>query len=202
MIPIRKFITFVVGNSNKTPPIHMKFEEHLKDSERFLSSTFHYAKSDQGENALRSVVEQFITSAEKLDQYKKHKYYGRPLPEGLSKERIQMTLQNFDRSDDGMEKVMHAIIGLSTECGELMEAIYKAKWGGQKFDEVNCKEEIGDLFWYMAILFREFNFDLEDILQRNSDKLNLRYGAKFSEEKAINRDLAAEREILENGDKK
>lgn len=189
----------MVGNAIK--PDHMKFEEHLKDSERFLSSTFHYSKEDQGENALRSAVEQFIAASEKLDQYKKHKYYGRDLPESLSKEHTQMTLQGFERSDDGMEKVLHAIVGLSTECGELMEAVYKAKWNGEKFDEVNCKEELGDLFWYMAILFREFGFNLEDILQRNSDKLNLRYGAKFTEEKAINRDLAAEREVLENGNK-
>ena len=179
----------------------MKFEEHLKDSERFLSSTFHYSKDDAGENALRNTVEQFIAASEKLDQYKKHKYYGRPLPNELANERIQMTLQNFERSDDGMEKVLHAIVGLSTECGELMEAIYKAKWNGEKFDEVNCKEELGDLFWYMAILFREYGFDLESILQKHIDKLDKRYGKKFSEEKAINRDLAAEREVLENNKK-
>lgn len=176
----------------------MKFEEHLKHSERFLSGTFHYSKDDAGENALRSVVEQFIAASEKLDQYKKHKYYGRALPPALANEEVQMTVQGFERSGDGMEKTLHAIVGLSTECGELMEAIYKAKWSGQKFDEVNCKEELGDLFWYMAILFREYGFNLEDILQRNSDKLDLRYGAKFSEEKAINRDLNAERQVLEN----
>jgi NTP pyrophosphatase (non-canonical NTP hydrolase) len=187
----------VVGTTNTC---HMKFEEHLKDSERFLSSNFHYSKDDAGENALRSVVEQFIASAEKLDQYKKHKYYGRALPPELANEKVQMTVQGFERSDDGMEKVLHAIVGLSTECGELMEAIYKAKWSGQKFDEVNCKEELGDLFWYMAIIFREYGFSLEDVLQRNADKLNLRYGAKFSEDKAINRDLTAERKVLENGD--
>ena len=66
-----------------------------------------------------------------------------------------------------------------------------------KFDEVNLKEELGDLFWYNAILFREYKLDLDDVLQINIDKLNKRYGAKFSEEAAINRDLKAEREILE-----
>lgn len=178
-------------------PHNMQFEEHVKHSEKFLSGTFHYSKDDAGENALRSIVEKFLAVTEELDQYKKHKYYGRALPPALQGVPVQMTVQEFDRSEDGMEKTLHAVIGLATECGELLDAVYKAKWAGQKFDEVNCKEELGDLFWYMSILFRDFGFNLEDILQRNADKLDLRYGAKFSEEKAINRDLAAEREVLE-----
>ncbi len=175
----------------------MKFEKHLEESERFLSSKFHYSKEDQGENALREVVETFLKAAEKLDQYKKNKYYGRALPPEMAKEEFQMTVQQFERSGDGMEKTLHAAIGLATECGELLEAVYKTKWGGMKFDEVNLKEELGDLFWYNAILFREYKLDLDDVLQINIDKLNKRYGAKFSEEAAINRDLKAEREILE-----
>jgi NTP pyrophosphatase (non-canonical NTP hydrolase) len=75
--------------------------------------------------------------------------------------------------------------------------MYKCKWNGEPLDVVNCKEEIGDLFWYMAILFRELDLDLNEILQINNDKLDKRYGRKFSEEAANNRDLKAERDILE-----
>lgn len=176
----------------------MEFQEHVKHSEKFLSGHFHYAKDDQGENALREVIEAFLKAADKLDQFKKLKYYGKPLSPEVAKEKHQMTVQNFERADDGgMEKLLHAAIGIATESAELLEAVYASKWGGQKFDEVNCKEEIGDLYWYQSILFRDFNFDQSDVLQINADKLDKRYGAKFTEAAAINRDLQAEREILE-----
>lgn len=175
----------------------MEFKEHLKESEKFLSGKFHYDEKDQGENALRNTVERFLSASDKLDQYKKLKYYGRELKPELAKEEHQMSLQQFERSGDGQEKLLHATVGLCTESGELLEAIYKSKWNGEPFDVVNCKEEIGDLFWYMAIIFRELNFDLNDVLQVNNDKLAKRYGEKFTEQAANNRDLKAEREVLE-----
>lgn len=176
----------------------MEFNEHVKESEKFLSANFHYEEKDLGENALRCVVEQFLSANEKLDQYKKLKYYGRALKPDAEKETHQMSLQQFHRSDDnGSEKILHAAIGLCTESGELLEAMYKSKWNGEEFDVVNCKEEIGDIFWYMTILFRELKLDLNEILQTNHDKLLKRYGKKFSEQAANNRDLEAERNILE-----
>lgn len=176
----------------------MDFKEHVKQSERFLSANFHYNDNDPGENALRNTVEEFIAASNKLDHYKKLKYYGRALTEKLAAEKHQMSLQQFERSEDGgMEKLLHAAVGLATESGELLEAVYKAKWSGEPFDVVNCKEELGDLFWYMSILFRDLNLDLEEVLQINNDKLEKRYGQKFSEHAAIHRDLKAERDILE-----
>lgn len=165
--------------------------------EKFLSAHFHYANDDPGENALRDMVERFIATTDDLDHYKKLKYYGRALKPELAARKTQMTVQQFERSDDGAEKVFHAAIGIATEGGEILEALYKAKWSGEKLDVVNLKEELGDLFFYMAILFREFDLKLEDVLQINHDKLEKRYGKKFTEEAAINRDLQAERDILE-----
>ena len=44
-----------------------------------------------------------------------------------------------------------------------------------------------------------FNINLEDSFDININKLKARYGDKFSSERAINRDLETEREILEKG---
>lgn len=41
------------------------------------------------------------------------------------------------------------------------------------------------------------NFNIENIMQNNIDKLKTRYPEKFTSEKAINRDLTRERQILE-----
>ena len=176
----------------------MEFKEHLKESERFLSGKFHYDEKDQGENALRNTVERFLAASDKLDQYKKLKYYGRELSPELTKEEHQMSVQQFERApEDGAEKLLHAAIGIATESAELLEVLYKSKWNGEQFDVFNCKEEIGDLFFFFSIIFRELDLDLNEILANNIKKLDKRYDKEFSEEAANNRDLKAEREILE-----
>jgi hypothetical protein len=43
--------------------------------------------------------------------------------------------------------------------------------------------------WYMAILLRELDLDFYQILDDNIAKLKKRYGEKFDEEKAANRDI-------------
>lgn len=44
-----------------------------------------------------------------------------------------------------------------------------------------------------------YNTKVSDILDKNITKLKARYGDKFSSEKAINRNLEIEKQILENG---
>lgn len=77
-------------------------------------------------------------------------------------------------------EIQHAIIGLTTETGEISDAAKKAIFYGQEFDVDNLKEEIGDLFWYMAIIFRHYEWDLDEILIQNIQKLQKRYPQKFT----------------------
>lgn len=100
-------------------------------------------------------------------------------------------------SDNGVKRLLHAGIGLSTEAGEFLDALKKHIFYGKTLDKVNLAEEMGDMFWYMAIVADELGFKFEDVMERNITKLKARYGEKFSEEKADIRNLVAEREILE-----
>jgi NTP pyrophosphatase (non-canonical NTP hydrolase) len=100
-------------------------------------------------------------------------------------------------SDAKMARILHGIIGISTESGELLDAIKKHLMYGKPLDEVNIKEEVADCFWYMAILADTLGFSFEEIQERNIAKLKARFGDKFTEESAINRDLEKERKILE-----
>lgn len=97
-------------------------------------------------------------------------------------------------------RAIHALLGINTEQAELSDMIKKYIFYGKPFDMVNLKEEIGDKLWYLAVLCDEFSLDLGDIMETNIAKLKKRYGEKFTEEKAINRDLIGERKLLE-GDK-
>jgi len=99
--------------------------------------------------------------------------------------------------NDGLKRLLHAGIGLSTESGEFLDALKKHIFYGKELDKVNLGEEIGDLFWYIAIVCDELGINIENTMQNNIDKLKARYGEKFSEEDAENRDLNKERKILE-----
>ena len=93
---------------------------------------------------------------------------------------------------------MHMVLGMLTETGEIAD-VYKKNLAYKKpVDLVNVKEEIGDLMWYISELCNYYNWDLEDILQTNIDKLRARFPEKFTTDNAINRDLITERIILED----
>lgn len=93
-------------------------------------------------------------------------------------------------------QIVHAIFGLLSELGELATEIKKWLIYGKPIDQTNIKEEIGDFFWYLALLCYLFGFDFEEIWELNIAKLKVRYPDKFSEERAINRDLESEEKAL------
>jgi NTP pyrophosphatase (non-canonical NTP hydrolase) len=97
-------------------------------------------------------------------------------------------------------RYMHGVVGLYTETGELIESLRKAMLDPEKFDRTNLLEELGDCLWYIGILCDTFDFDFNEILERNVAKLTTRYGESFSAERANNRDLEAELKVLNSND--
>ena len=96
------------------------------------------------------------------------------------------------------QRLLHAGIGLATEAGEFLDALKKHVFYGKDLDTVNLREEMGDIFWYCAIIADQLDVDFSEVMERNIAKLKARYGEKFSEDKATQRDLNTEREILES----
>ena len=99
--------------------------------------------------------------------------------------------------EEGTIRLMHGAIGLTTEAGEFIDALKKHVFYGKELDRVNLAEEMGDLFWYLAIIADELKIDFESVMKTNIEKLKARYGEKFCEDKAENRNLQTERSILE-----
>lgn len=101
-------------------------------------------------------------------------------------------------SDHSTIRGLHASMGMVTEAAELIDVFKKHLFYGKEIDWINIEEEEGDLFWYLAIMvdvMGQENFDR--IMAKNNAKLKSRYGNKFTEQAAINRDLSAERSVLE-----
>jgi NTP pyrophosphatase (non-canonical NTP hydrolase) len=102
--------------------------------------------------------------------------------------------------DKMVGQMLHAVLGLMSETGEIADALKKHIIYGKALDEVNMLEESGDQSWYLALLLRAVGRGFEDALERNIAKLKARYGDKFSAHAALNRDLVKERAALEGQD--
>jgi len=94
-------------------------------------------------------------------------------------------------------RLLHAAMGLCTESGEFMDMMKKHILYGKLLDDVNLKEELGDLEWYVALAIDELKTSFGIIFETNIAKLRARYPNKFTEHDAIVRDLDKERKILE-----
>lgn len=93
-------------------------------------------------------------------------------------------------------RIMHGVIGMFGEAGELVSAVLK-EMRGDGLDLVNVGEETADSDWYKMVIHDETGTTEEGARAKNDAKLTVRFGDSFSESAALNRDLAAERAALE-----
>ncbi len=147
------------------------------------------------------VLNETILICQKLDAVvKKKAFYGKepkevnpPLfPETLNKD------QKNKMSSTQIVRLIHGFMGVVTEGGEGLEAIAKSIRDLSELDTVNVGEENGDIDWYQAVIADECKTDFEKEQEKNIKKLAKRHGDKFSSVKVMDRDLEAERKILEN----
>lgn len=83
--------------------------------------------------------------------------------------------------------VLNASLGLSGEVGEFNDMIKKWIFHNKPLDEVHLQKELGDICWYIALMAESFGWDLEEIMEKNIDKLMARYPEGFDTERANNR---------------
>lgn len=94
-------------------------------------------------------------------------------------------------------RLLHAAIGMATESAELLDMLKKHIFYGKPLDKVNANEEIFDQMWYQAVAVNALGRDsFNEGMETNIAKLKARYGEKFSENSALNRNLENEEKIL------
>ena len=105
----------------------------------------------------------------------------------------------FDGLNGLTPEIEHAIIGITSEAGELTDIIKKVKMYHQQLDKVNLIEEAGDIMWYLAVLSKATGVSFEEIWKKNIDKLKIRWPEKYNDYEALeeNRDRGKERKVLE-----
>ena len=183
------------GRCDNTTAFDYVAQAHVTASDKFYGERVPFEH-------MKEVLSEAIEALQKLDRIKKALFYGRELPGVERSEDHCNALPVWVGGNDAQgAAIIHGIIGAATEAGELLEALYASAIDGRAFDPVNMGEEVGDVFWYFALLAKACNFTFDESQRTNIAKLRMRYGEKFSEYDALNRNLTAERSILEHGSK-
>jgi NTP pyrophosphatase (non-canonical NTP hydrolase) len=87
-------------------------------------------------------------------------------------------LTTASTTDDNFKDIMHWVLGVNGEAGEIAEKLKKIirdkKGQISKSDKDLLGGEIGDVLWYLAVLAHHLGLSFEDIAQSNLEKLQSR----------------------------
>lgn len=81
----------------------------------------------------------------------------------------------MENATHGPMDLMHALIGMSGELGEVQEAVKKHIFHGKEYDRIKLVEEFGDFIWYSTAFMSLMGISLIDVLVANKTKLDQRY---------------------------
>jgi hypothetical protein len=171
----------------------MDERDYLAASSEFLSGGFHPEKVPAAE--MHHMLHAAEAATAWCDRVKRGLFYGKDIT--LRSSHASMTSVQLHPQ---LANLIHGIIGAFGEAGEMMEHLHKVLSGECDLDPVNMLEEIGDLEWYLACIHRFIGTLPSQAWTTNIAKLDKRYpGRGWSAERALNRDTAAERQVLEQG---
>ena len=81
-------------------------------------------------------------------------------------------------SGDDFKDLLHWVLGISGESGEIAEKFKKIIRDKDsqvsEADKQELAKEIGDVLWYLAVLSNQLGFSFSDVAQQNLDKLQSR----------------------------
>lgn len=97
-------------------------------------------------------------------------------------------LRTAARKNGKNRLILNGVLGLNGEAGEVADVLKKHLFQGHELNIEELIEELGDVCWYVAILSEGLGVSLEEVMQRNIDKLKDRYPNGFDAQKSIYRD--------------
>ena len=96
-------------------------------------------------------------------------------------------LRTLNTALDKRDVLINGVMGLCGEAGEAIDIVKKHLAQGHELDREGLIKELGDVAWYRAETAWALDVPLEEVLQRNLDKLRARYPDGFDSERSIGR---------------
>lgn len=78
-------------------------------------------------------------------------------------------------------------LGVAGEAGEVADMVKKFVFHGHELNKDHLIKELGDVLWYVSQIAAWADIPLEDVAQKNIEKLKLRYQNGFSMDASRNR---------------
>ncbi len=99
-----------------------------------------------------------------------------------------------------VSKAARSRSGINVAQGDFADIYKKHFIYGKSVDKEAVRKALQSQLIFLNCLLVSCGYSLVDAMKRNIEKLNKRYPGKFTQEKALNRDLEAERAVLEAKD--
>ncbi|AVJ51808.1 nucleotide pyrophosphohydrolase [Pantoea phage vB_PagS_Vid5] len=77
----------------------------------------------------------------------------------------------FKKDNNQSMMLLHAVMGIAGEAGELVDAIKKHVFFGKELDKENVVEELGDILFYLEAMAQLLNVSKMQLMAHNVDKL-------------------------------
>ena len=100
----------------------------------------------------------------------------------------RMAMRTAGEYDTDYDQLRNAAYGLNGEAGEVIDLLKKHEFQGHDLPEEKLIDECGDVLWYCALLADALGFTMEQVMNRNIDKLRKRYPDGFDKNRSINRE--------------
>ena len=105
-----------------------------------------------------------------------------------------MTLNEYQQlaartisTQNSLAMEQHALHGMSSEIGEL-HGIYQKRYQGHSYTEEHLEKELGDILWMLAEYATAMGWSLEEIAEKNIEKLKARYPDGFDPQRSLHRE--------------
>ena len=99
----------------------------------------------------------------------------------------KLAMTTLNPALDKRDVLINGVMGLCGEAGEAIDIVKKHLAQGHELDREKLIKELGDVAWYLAETAYALGVPLEDVLQRNIDKLRARYPQGFEAKRSIER---------------
>ena len=99
----------------------------------------------------------------------------------------QLAARTLGRDRTHEQQLANAALGLAGEAGEVADVIKKHLFHATPLDQDALAKELGDCLWYIGAFATVLGLSLDEIAQRNVDKLRKRYPEGFDTERSRNR---------------
>lgn len=149
---------------------------------------------------IKELLDEQINLSFRMDRLKKYLFYNKNNGVSLNENFVFDPKVGERIVSNVVVRLLHSVLGLSSETGEIMEALVGHVFDGLTLDKINIKEEFGDVSWYTGIGCDAVDTTLLQVLTTNIEKLEVRYPEKFTTYHAENRDLESERKVLEHSE--